>query len=133
MTFVGILFNPMNILAYKLNHIYLSTVLFYSGLLMAANMIWAHEIVLYLSENVFNFFIFAFGIILSILISVFLLRNQLFVGDKQWLRRMISHHSTALTSSNKIYNKTNNDKVKQLAGDIIDTQTKEIQLMQSML
>jgi hypothetical protein len=133
MTFVGILFNPMNILAYKLNHLYLSTVLFYSGLLMAANMIWAHEIVLYLSENVFNFFIFAFGIILSILISVFLLRNQLFVGDKQWLRRMISHHSTALTSSNKIYNKTNNDKVKQLAGDIIDTQTKEIQLMQSML
>lgn len=133
MTIVGILFNPMNILAYKLDHLYLSTILFYSGLLMASNMIWAHEIVSYMSENMFNQYTFYFGILLSILISIFLLRNQLFVNDKQWLRRMIGHHSTALTSSNLIYNRTNNKEVKELAGNIIDTQTKEIDLMKSML
>ena len=77
--------------------------------------------------------IFSIGIILSIIISVLLLRQQLFVDDKQWLKRMISHHSTALTTSYKIYNKTNNPKLKNLAKEIIDSQEKEIQLMKSML
>ena len=47
---------------------------------------------------------------LSILISIILLRRQLLVEDKQWLKRMISHHSTALTTSHKIYNRTNDTK-----------------------
>ena len=46
---------------------------------------------------------------------------------------MISHHSTALTTSHKIYNKTNNTKLKKLAKEIIYTQEKEIKLMKSML
>ena len=46
---------------------------------------------------------------------------------------MISHHSTALTTSHKIYNKTNNPKIKKLAKDIIETQEREIKLMKSML
>src|SRR6056300_536582 len=133
MTIVGVLFNPMNILSYKLNDIYLSSVLFYSGLLMAANMIWSHEIVHYLSEGMFNVYIFVLGIILSVIISIFLLRNQLFVNDKQWLRRMIGHHSSALTSSSKIIDRTDNKKIKSLSKNIIETQTKEIDLMKSML
>ena len=60
-------------------------------------------------------------------------RDQLFVDDKQWLRRMISHHSTALTTTHKIYNKTDNPKIKKLAKEIIDTQEKEITQMKSML
>jgi uncharacterized protein (DUF305 family) len=76
--------------------------------------------------------VFSLGIILSIGVSI-LLRQQLLVDDKQWLRRMISHHSTALTTSHKIYNKTNNPELKKLAKEIIDTQEKEIQLMKSML
>ena len=66
-------------------------------------------------------------------ISILLLRNQLFVNDKEWLKRMISHHSTALTTSHKIYKKTNNSKLKDLSKNIIDTQEKEIQLMKSMV
>ena len=55
------------------------------------------------------------------------------VNDKQWLRRMISHHSTALTTSHKIYNKTDNIQLKELANEIINTQEREIELMKSML
>ena len=77
--------------------------------------------------------VFSLGIILSIGVSILLIRQQLLVDDKQWLRRMISHHSTALTTSHKIYNKTNNPELKKLAKEIIDTQEKEIQLMKSML
>tara|TARA_B110000285_G_scaffold232497_1_gene303698 strand:- start:2035 stop:2448 length:414 start_codon:yes stop_codon:yes gene_type:complete len=133
MVIVGILFNPMNILAYRINDLFISTTLFYSGLLMASNMIWAHEIIHYLSMGHFNIYVFSIGIIFSILVSLSLLRSQFMVDDNQWLRRMIGHHSTALTTTHKIYNRTNNPKIKKLAKEIIDTQEKEIQLMKSML
>jgi len=132
MVIIGMIFNPMNILAYRFTDLYISQTLFYGGLLMASNMIWAHEIIHYLSMGHFNMLVFSVGIILSIGVSI-LLRQQLFVDDKQWLRRMISHHSTALTTSHKIYNKTSNPKLKKLAKEIIDTQENEIQLMKSML
>lgn len=133
MVLVGMMFNPMNILAYRFGDLYTSLTLFYGGVLMASNMIWAHEIVHYLSMGHMNITVFLIGIILSISVSIFLLRDQLLVDDKQWLRRMISHHSTALTTSHNIYNKTNNPKVKTLAKDIIVTQEHEIDLMKSML
>ena len=132
MVIIGMIFNPMNILAYRFTDLYISQTLFYGGLLMASNMIWAHEIIHYLSMGHFNMLVFSVGIILSIGVSI-LLRQQLFVDDKQWLKRMISHHSTALTTSHKIYNKTSNPKLKKIAKEIIDTQENEIQLMKSML
>jgi len=133
MVIIGMLFNPMNILAYRLSDLYMSRTLFYGGLLMASNMIWAHEIIHYLSMGHFNMTVFSVGIILSISVSTVLLRQQLLVDDKQWLRRMIPHHSTALTTTHKVYDRTNNPKIKELAKEIIDTQEKEIQLMKSML
>ena len=133
MIIIGMLFNPMNMLAYRISDLYISYTLFYGGLLMASNMIWSHEIVHYLSMNHFNLYLFSFGIFLSIFITIILLREQFLVDDEQWLRRMISHHSTALTTSHKIYNKTNNLKVKNLAKNIIDTQEKEIDIMKTLL
>lgn len=132
MVIVGMLFNPMNILAYRWPDLYISQTLFYGGLLMASNMMWVHEIVHYLSMGHFNMLIFSIGTLLSICISI-LLRQQILVDDKQWLRRMIPHHSTALTTSHKIYNKSTNPQIKKLAKEIIDTQEKEIKLMKSML
>ena len=129
MIIVGMLFNPMNVLAYRLSDLYPSLTLFYGGLLMASNMIWAHEIVHLLSIRHFNKVRFFSGVLLSVTISILLLRNQLFVDDKQWLKRMISHHSTALTTSHKIYSKTNNPELKKLAKDIIETQERELSLI----
>ena len=137
MVIIGMLFNPMNILAYRFSDLYISQTLFYGGLLMASNMIWAHEIVHYLSMGHFNMLVFSVGIILSISVSILLLRQQLLVDDKQWLRRMIPHHSTALTTTTKLLEKNDNFKdnpnLYRLAKEIIYTQEKEIQLMKSML
>ena len=99
MMLVGIFFNPMNILAYRLSDLYFSLTLFYGGVLMASNMIWAHEIVHYLSSKQININMFLIGIALSIVVSL-IMRTQFLVNDKQWLKRMISHHSTALTPPN---------------------------------
>lgn len=133
MVIFGMLFNPMNVLAYRFNDLYFSQTLFYGGLLMASNMIWAHEIVHYLSMGHFDIKVFSIGVVLSVSITFFLLRNQFLIGDKQWLKRMISHHSTALTTSNIIHSRTQDPKIKKLAKEIIDTQEKEITLMKSML
>ena len=132
MVIVGILFNPMNMLAYRFNDLYISLTLFYGGLLMASNMIWSHEVVHYFSMGHFNSKIFIIGIILSG-ICVLLLRSQILVGDKEWLKRMISHHSTALTTSNKINTNTKNEKIRKLSNDIIKVQEDEITLMKSLL
>lgn len=133
MVVIGMLFNPMNILAYRFSDLYLSLTLFYGGLLMASNMLWSHEIVHYLSMGHFNKINFMIGVILSCIISIFLLRSQLFVNDIQWLKRMISHHSTALTTSNIIHERTMNPKIKKLSKEIIETQEREIQLMKSII
>ena len=133
MVLTGMFFNPMNILAYRMNDLYISLTLFYGGLLMASNMIWAHQIVHYLAMGHFNIQLFIFGICLSIFISILLLREQYLVNDEQYLKRMISHHSTALTTSNIINKRTKNNSIKKLTKEIIDTQEKEINLMKSML
>jgi hypothetical protein len=133
MIIVGILFNPMNILAYRVSDIYLALTLFYGGLLMASNMMWAHEIVHYISMGHFNINVFITGIVLSIMVSILLLREQYMVSDKEWLKRMISHHSTALTTSHKIKERTKDKKIKRLAEEIIETQEKEIKIMKSWL
>lgn len=132
MFLIGIFLNPMNVLAYKFNHLYLSTTLIYSGLLMASNMIWAHELIHYFTMNHINLYIFFIGIILSLCVSL-LLRNQVFVNDNEWLKRMIPHHSTAITTSSNILKNTNNSNIKYLAEEIIKTQENEIIVMKSLL
>ena len=118
MIIVGVCFNPMNMLAYRFDDLYLSLTLFYGGVLMASNMMWSHEIVHYLSMGHFNQNIFILGLVLSG-VSIYLLRSQLFVTDEQWLKRMISHHSTAITTSKKIKERSKNKKIIELANNII--------------
>ena len=133
MVIIGILFNPMNILAFRFNDLYLSLTLFYGGLLMASNMMWSHEIIHFISMGHFNIYIFIIGLLLSVSISIFLLRKQFLVNDKQWVKRMISHHSTALTTSHNIKNKTKNPIIYKLANDIIEVQEKEINIMKNLI
>ena len=132
MLIMGISLNAMNLLAYRLDDLYMSLTLFYGGLVMASNMLWGHEVVHFLSMGKINKQIFILGIILTIIFTI-LLRKQYLIDDNNWLRRMISHHSTALTTSHKIYNKTNNEKIKKLSKEIITTQEREIKLMKELL
>ena len=136
MFLLGVFFNPMNMLAYSLDHFYLSQTLINGGLLMASNMIWAHELVHYFTKGHIDYRVYGIGITLSIMISVLLLRNQWMVDDKNWLRRMIGHHSTAITTTKQLLNSGNhfdNPAIFRLAKDIILNQEMEILLMKSML
>lgn len=136
MIIIGMLFNPMSMLAYRFDHLYNSTTLFYGGIMMASNMVWGHQIVHYLQMGHFDVRIFLIGVAMSFLTAKFLLRGQLFVTTRQWLKRMIPHHSTALTTTNKLIENEavrKDSKLYRLAKDIIYNQEREILLMKTYL
>lgn len=130
---IGLLFNGMNILAYRVKDLYLSTTLILSVLLMAFLMC-ALETLMYYSSKTSpergGLLIFFLGLSL---LTALTLRKQCSVTDSQWLKRMISHHSTALTTSHQILSKTKNPRVSRLASNIITTQEREIKEMNDIL
>jgi hypothetical protein len=103
---------------------------------MASNMIWSHQVINYLNSKKMNYTILFTGILMS-LFFIFLLRNQIGVSTEQWLKRMIGHHSTALTSTKKLLDKPNNfyddPKIYRLAKDIVYNQEREILFMKGFL
>ncbi len=130
---IGLYLNGMNILAYRFNDLYFSSkTLIYSGLLMASNMCILEVFMSYNHSGKFDVNALLLFVSMSVIL-VLMLRNQFLVSDNDWLKRMISHHSTALTTSHNIVKITKNKKLKKLAKDIIDTQEKEIALMISMI
>lgn len=138
MFFIGVLFNPMNMLAYRLSDIVPSLTLMYSGLLMASNMIWGHELVHYFTMGTLNWSVFFIGIVLSVFVVVVLLRGQLGVSPEQWMRRMIGHHSTAITTTSQLLNREGAEReyspeVLELGKQIIFTQESEILEMKKAL
>jgi len=64
---------------------------------------------------------------------IYLYRNQIYIEDKDYLNEMIEHHSMALLTSEEILQKTNSEKVKKLAENIISTQEKEIEYMNQLI
>ncbi len=64
---------------------------------------------------------------------IYLYRNQIYIDDKDYLNEMIEHHSMALLTSEEILQKTNSEKVKKIAENIISTQEKEIKYMKLLV
>ena len=136
MFFIALFLSPMNLLAYEHNHIYFSLTRIYSALIMASNMMWGHQIIIYLIYGTVNWVLLLGGAILSFIFFL-LLRSQFGIASNQWLRSMISHHSTALSTTNALLKDPNNfkndPKLYRLAKDIVYNQEREILFMKSYL
>ena len=91
------------------------------------------EVVMY--DAMMSKFSLSYYIPLGILLVgfFFLYKKQIFIGDEQYLKEMIEHHSMALVTSREILEKTSNYRVKKLASDIYNNQTQEIQYMKQLL
>jgi len=72
-------------------------------------------------------------LIFVLVMFVYLYRNQVYIDDKEYLHEMIEHHSMALLTSEEILQKTNSERVKKLAENIISTQEKEIEYMRQLI
>lgn len=86
---------------------------------------------LFIAKNS-NIFLYLF-INMLIFITIYFYRNQVFIGDKDYISDMIEHHSMTILINQEILKKTKNTKVADLANRIVQTQTKEIQEMQQLL
>ncbi len=65
------------------------------------------------------------------IITLFLLRSQTPIGDVQYMKAMIPHHSSAILTSERADIK--DPEVKKLAEEIIKAQRKEIAEMEAMI
>jgi len=134
---LGVFFNPMNALASSARHLYLSTTLCYGGLLMSFNMMWAHQIIHQLlgMQADLRWLLLGFA---GSAASVGLLRSQRGVTPEQWVRRMVPHHSTAITTSSallKRYSQQSDQytEVLDFARELEHVQAQEISIMEGFL
>lgn len=77
--------------------------------------------------------IWFFVSIIIIVLVIYAIRTQALIGDKQFLRGMIPHHSMAILMAEKIKDKTKDNRIKELANNIIKSQSQEIKQMTEIL
>ncbi len=115
-----------------LEHIYLSTTRLYMTILMISPMA---IIMLAFMPNMYpnkkaNLTIYIVSSVIFVLAFTFL-RNQTFISERQYLKAMIPHHSSAILASSRADLK--DSQVRALADSIIISQREEIRLMKSTL
>ena len=69
--------------------------------------------------------------LVTIIISAYLIRNQVFINQEEYLSSMIPHHSMAILMSKKLKEKDviTNNVIDDLVNNIIQTQQEEIDIM----
>ncbi len=113
-------------------HFYISLTRTYMALLMVAPMAL---LMLLLMRKMYpdrkkNTIISVTGVTVFIL-ALILLRTQVPIGDRQYMKAMIPHHSSAILTSQNA--DIQDPEVKELARQIIESQEKEIAQMKAIL
>jgi hypothetical protein len=72
-------------------------------------------------------------LIVLLFITIIMYRQQKGIDDKNYLNEIIEHHSMALLTSKAIVDKTKDNRVKNLAQNIIKSQQSEINYIRQQL
>lgn len=123
------LLSTMNVWAVKFSHMRIHLNDIYMALLMTSWMVVLDSIYHY--EHYKNNNLIIIGI-LCIALFIYLIRNQVFINDSEFMKGMIPHHSMASLMAEKIKAKSKDKNVTKLASDIIIAQNKEIDYMQKL-
>ncbi|WP_261382225.1 DUF305 domain-containing protein [Mucilaginibacter achroorhodeus] len=128
----GIMYAVMYLNVYEWDHIYLNLTRFYMTLLMICPMA---VFMLMMMRHMYtdrkkNFLIMVFSIVIFGT-ALWGVRRQFAVGDVQWMKGMIPHHSIAVLTSKNADLK--DPEVKKLADSIIKAQQAEIIQMKKMI
>ncbi|QCR25235.1 DUF305 domain-containing protein [Pontibacter sp. SGAir0037] len=127
-----IMYGVMFLNADKFDHVYLNLNRLYMALLMIAPMalvMLGFMSSMYKDKKLNGIII---GVSLAVMAGTFLLlRSQSLVGDKQFLKSMIPHHSSAILVSQE--SDIKDPEVKKLTEQIIESQEKEIAEMKAIL
>ncbi len=127
-----VMYGLMYLNTYQLDHVFFSQTRLWMALLMGAVMamvmlgfMWA----MYKNRAV-NMAILA-GAVAVFAGSLFLVRSQALVGDVDYMRAMIPHHSIAILTSSKA--NIRDPRVRDLADAIIAAQVREIDEMKALI
>ncbi len=127
-----VMFSVMFLNIDQLSHLYFGLTRFYMAALMIAPMaliMLGFMGMMYKNKRLNGLII---GGSIAVFIGVFvLMRTQTFVGDTQYMRAMIPHHSSAILFSQEANLK--DPEVQKLARGIIDSQKREIAEMKAIL
>jgi hypothetical protein len=127
-----IMYGVMYLNVARFEHVYLSLTRFYMTLLMIAPMAVLMLVFMggmYKNKKL-NIGIITGSVLVFILALVFL-RTQTFIGERQYMKAMIPHHSSAILTSREA--DLQDAEVEKLAGEIIRAQEEEIALMKQLL
>lgn len=116
----------------SLNHIYFSITRMYMTLLMIAPMAVLMILLMrkmYKDNRKNTAIVFVSSVVFILALAG--LRSQTFVGDVQYMKAMIPHHSSALLTSKNAA--IDDPEVKELSIQIIKAQEEEIALMEDMI
>lgn len=126
------MFLVMYLNIFQLSHFSIGLTRIYMTLLMVAPMVL---IMLFFMKDMYNNsklnIAIISGSIAIFIISLIGLRSQVLIGDIQWMKAMIPHHSSAILTSS--YANLKDPEVQELAQEIIQAQEREIAEMKSMI
>ena len=123
-----IMTNDIQNIQHSLSKIYISSIM---AIIMGILEVFMHS-VMTVSMSKIPFWYYYIPLVSSLVLFLWLYKNQVGVDDAHYLNEMIEHHSMALLTSEEILKKTTNPQVKELAEKIIKTQTAEIQQMKNI-
>ena len=125
MMFLSGLLSGMNVFVTKISHIRLNINDLLMTLLMCSWMLLFMGVWYGIKSWIF------YGL-LSVLIVFYLIRTQILTTQSQFIRSMIPHHSMGIKMSQGVLNNTSiKPRLELLAMDIIENQTREIEIMQN--
>lgn len=127
-----VMFVLMYLNTYAIDHVFWSQTRMWMALIMGATMaviMLAFMLSMYPSHAT-NLGIFA-GALAVFMLSLWLVRSQATVGDVDYMRAMIPHHSIAILTSRRA--QISDPRVRKLADEIIASQEREIAEMKTLI
>ena len=121
----SIMTNSYKNIKFSVGKFYMSVIM---ALLMGLLEVFMYDIHMHIISLYYYLFLF-----FMLSVFIYLYRNQIYIRDKDYLEEMIEHHSMALLTSEEILQKTESERVKKLAENIITTQEKEIDYMKELI
>ena len=118
--------------SYEYAHVFWSETRFYMSLMMGAIMaVVMLSFMLNMYKDKGKNLAIVIGSVVLFSGSLYLVRSQTTIEDVSWMKAMIPHHSIAILTSKRA--KLSDPRVKELAGEIIKAQNREIAEMKSLI
>ncbi|MEP0313291.1 MAG: DUF305 domain-containing protein [Hyphomonas sp.] len=127
-----VMFGLMYLNTYALPHVHWSETRFFMTLIMAAAMavvMLSFMLNMYKNSRI-NLAIYV-GSALLFALALFLVRSQVTVQDRSYMKAMIPHHSIAIMTSERA--QIEDERVRELADEIIRAQRREISEMEWLI